>query len=83
MRSPIQFLEDADARLRASVVREVATLRRASRDGWPRYREGRLRTWVCEIRDDLRNLSRQRMEIQHALRALRNPARALAALRVV
>lgn len=72
--SPAQiadYLQRQDARLRASVVREVA-FARAIRPTACLYAEKRIRT-----------LSRQRMEIRHALRVLRNPARALAALRVV
>ena len=70
-RPALQILTDADTRLRASIMREVV-FARAMPHVERTYGLGRIRT-----------LSRQRMEIQHAIRLLRNPARALEALRAV
>ena len=70
-RPALQILTDADTRLRDSVLREVV-FARALRPSACLYAQRRIR-----------HLSRQRMEIQHAIRLLRNPARALEALRAV
>lgn len=74
MGDPVSMLQEMDARARAITLREV----RWVRSGLPLGRPPESHSFPV-----IRAASRERMRIRHALAALRTPAQALAALRVV